>query len=77
MQQKKGSRIPQKKRAPNTNQNAYTKSRLVCAKKEPFLGKITSDCVALCCVHHAKVCGKPLFPLIIDLCAHSIMNAAL
>ena len=45
-------------------------------KKEPFLGKITSDCGALCCVRHAKACGKPLFPLIIDLCAHSIMNAA-
>ena len=45
-------------------------------KKEPFLGKTTSDCGALCCVHHAKACGKPLFPLTIDLCAHLIMNAA-
>ena len=62
-------------RAPNTNQNAYTKPHLVCAKK-PFLGKTTSDCRALCCVHNAEVCGKPLFPLIIDLCAHLIMNAA-
>lgn len=46
-------------------------------KKKPFLGKITSDCGALCCVRHAKVCGKPLFPLIIELCAHLIMNVAL
>ena len=66
-----------KDRTPNTNQNAYIKSHLVCAKKKPFLGKKTTpDCGALYCVHHAKVCGKPLFPLIIDLCAHSIMNAA-
>lgn len=64
-----------KNRAPNTNQNAHIKPHLVCAKK-PFLGKITYDCRALCCVHHAKVCGKPLFPLIIDLRSHSIMNAA-
>ena len=72
---RKESAFHKKNCEPNTNQNAYVKPHLAYAKK-PFLGKIASDCGALCCIHYAKVCGKPLFPLIIDLCAHLIMNAA-
>ena len=78
MRQKEGGRVLQKKdRAPppNTNPNAHIKPHLVHAKSA-FLGKTTPDCGVLCCVHHAKVCGKPLFPLIIDLCAPLIMDAA-
>ena len=65
-----------KKNAYRTQIKMLTSNPALCTQKALFLGRIASDCGALCCVRHAKACGKPLFPLIIDLCAHSIMNAA-